>query len=52
MPAGDYTNLALAGQLLDALDTLFGQFGNAEITAVADVLDGKLEELVAEAIRK
>jgi uncharacterized protein (DUF302 family) len=30
---------------------LFGQFGNAKITAVATMLDRKLEELVAEAIR-
>ena len=31
--------------------SLFGQFGNAEITAVATMLDRKLEELVAETIR-
>jgi uncharacterized protein (DUF302 family) len=35
----------------DKPSSLFGQFGNAEITAVATMLDRKLEELVAEAIR-
>jgi len=35
----------------DRPSSLFGQFGNAEVTAVAAMLDRKLEELVAEAIR-
>jgi hypothetical protein len=35
----------------DKPSSLFGQFGNAEITAVATMLDRKLEESVAEAIR-
>src|SRR5579872_5122968 len=34
----------------DKPSSLFGQFGNAEITAVAVMLDGKLEALVAAAI--
>ena len=34
----------------DRPSSLFGQFGNAEITAVAVMLDGKLEALVAAAI--
>ena len=36
----------------DKPSSLFGQFGNAVVTAVATVLDRKLEELVAEAIRQ
>ena len=35
----------------DKPSTLFGQFGNAEVTAVATMLDQKLEALVAEAVR-
>ena len=35
----------------DKPSSLFGQFGNAEVTAVATMLDRKLEELVAEASR-
>ena len=35
----------------DKPSTLFGQFGNAEVTAVATMLDQKLEALVAESIR-
>jgi uncharacterized protein (DUF302 family) len=31
--------------------SLFGQFGNAGVTEVATMLDRKLEQLVAEAIR-
>jgi uncharacterized protein (DUF302 family) len=34
----------------DRASSLFGQFGNAEITAVAVMLDGKLEALVTKAI--
>jgi uncharacterized protein (DUF302 family) len=34
----------------DRPSSLFGQFGNAEITAVADMLDRKLEALVAAAM--
>ena len=34
----------------DKPSSLFGQFGNAEITAVATMLDRKLEDLVAKAI--
>jgi len=34
----------------DRPSSLFGQFGNAEITAVAVMLDGKLEALVTKAI--
>ena len=34
----------------DRPSSLFGQFGNAEITAVAVMLDGKLEALVSAAI--
>ncbi len=36
----------------DKPSSLFGQFGNAEITAVATMLDRKLEDLVAKAIGK
>ena len=36
----------------DKPSTLFGQFGNAEVTAVATMLDRKLEDLVAKAIGK
>jgi uncharacterized protein (DUF302 family) len=35
----------------DKPSSLFGQFGNAEVTEVATMLDRKLEHLVAEAIR-
>jgi uncharacterized protein (DUF302 family) len=35
----------------DKPSSLFGQFGNAEVTAVATMLDRKLEELAAEALR-
>jgi len=35
----------------DKPSTLFGQFGNAKVTDVATMLDRKLEQLVAEAIR-
>jgi uncharacterized protein (DUF302 family) len=35
----------------DKPSSLIGQFGNAEVTAVATTLDRKLEELAAEAIR-
>ena len=35
----------------DRPSSLFGQFGNAEITAVAVMLDGKLEALVSAATR-
>ena len=35
----------------DKPSTLFGQFGNAEIAAVATMLDKKLEDLVTTAIR-
>jgi uncharacterized protein (DUF302 family) len=35
----------------DRSSTLFGQFGNAKVTAVATMLDQKLEALVAESIR-
>jgi hypothetical protein len=34
----------------DKPSSLFGQFGNTEITAVAVMLDGKLEALVVAAI--
>src|SRR3984893_17233300 len=34
----------------DRPSSLFGQFGNAEITAIAVMLDGKLEALVTKAI--
>ena len=36
----------------DKPSSLFGQFGNAEITVVATMLDRKLEDLVAKAIGK
>ena len=35
----------------DRPSSLFGQFGNASVTEVAAMLDRKLEQLVAEAIR-
>jgi uncharacterized protein (DUF302 family) len=35
----------------DRPSSLFGQFGNARVTEVASMLDRKLEQLVAEAIR-
>ena len=35
----------------DKPSTLFGQLGNAKVTEVAAMLDRKLEQLVAEAIR-
>jgi uncharacterized protein (DUF302 family) len=35
----------------DRPSTLFGQFGNAKVTEVAALLDRKLEQLVAEAIK-
>src|SRR5262245_26360154 len=35
----------------DRPSSLFGQFGNAEVTHVATMLDRKLEQLVAEAIQ-
>jgi uncharacterized protein (DUF302 family) len=35
----------------DRPSSLFGQFGNANVTEVATMLDRKLEQLVAEAIR-
>jgi hypothetical protein len=35
----------------DKPSSLFGQFGNANVTAVATMLDQKLEQLVAGAIR-
>jgi uncharacterized protein (DUF302 family) len=35
----------------DKPSTLFGQFGNAKVTEVAAMLDRKLEQLVAEAIK-
>ena len=35
----------------DRPSSLFGQFGNASVTEVATMLDRKLEQLVAEAIR-
>ena len=35
----------------DTPSSLFGQFGNAGVTEVATMLDRKLEQLVAEAIR-
>jgi len=35
----------------DRPSTLFGQFGNTKVTDVAAMLDRKLEELVADAIR-
>jgi uncharacterized protein (DUF302 family) len=35
----------------DKPSSLFGQFGNAKITEVANMLDGKLEKLVAKAIQ-
>jgi hypothetical protein len=34
----------------DRPSSLFGQFGNAKITAIAVMLDGKLEALVTKAI--
>jgi uncharacterized protein (DUF302 family) len=34
----------------DKPSSLFGQFGNAEITAVATMLDRKMEDLAAKAI--
>jgi uncharacterized protein (DUF302 family) len=34
----------------DRPSSLFGQFGNASVTEVATMLDGKLEQLVAEVI--
>jgi uncharacterized protein (DUF302 family) len=36
----------------DRPSSLFGQFGNASVTEVATMLDRKLEQLVAEAIRQ
>jgi uncharacterized protein (DUF302 family) len=39
-----------AGVEYDRPSSLFGHFGNAEINAVADMLDRKLEALVAKAI--
>ena len=35
----------------DKPSSLFGQFGNAKVTEVATMLDGKLEKLVAKAIQ-
>jgi uncharacterized protein (DUF302 family) len=35
----------------DRPSSLFGQFGNASVTEIATMLDRKLEQLVAEAIR-
>jgi hypothetical protein len=35
----------------DRPSSLLGQFGNASVTEVATMLDRKLEQLVAEAIR-
>jgi hypothetical protein len=35
----------------DRPSSLFGQFGNDSVTEVAAMLDRKLEQLVAEAIR-
>ena len=35
----------------DRPSSLFGQFGNAKVTEVAAMLDRKLEQLVAEAIK-
>jgi uncharacterized protein (DUF302 family) len=35
----------------DRPSTLFGQFGNASVTEVATMLDRKLEQLAAEAVR-
>jgi uncharacterized protein (DUF302 family) len=35
----------------DRPSTLFGQFGNTKVTEVAAMLDRKLEELLADAIR-
>jgi uncharacterized protein (DUF302 family) len=35
----------------DRPSSLFGQFGNADVTEVAAMLDRKLEQLVVEAIR-
>jgi uncharacterized protein (DUF302 family) len=35
----------------DRPSSLFGQFGNGGVTEVATMLDRKLEQLVAEAIR-
>ena len=35
----------------DRPSSLFGQFGNAKVTEVATMLDQKLEQLVAGAIR-
>ena len=35
----------------DRPSSLFGQFGNAKVTEVADMLDRKLEQLVAHAIQ-
>jgi uncharacterized protein (DUF302 family) len=35
----------------DKPSTLFGQFGNAKVTEVATMLDRRLEQLVAEAIK-
>ena len=35
----------------DRPSSLFGQFGNGSVTEVAAMLDRKLEQLVAEAIR-
>jgi hypothetical protein len=35
----------------DRPSSLFGQFGSASLTEVATMLDRKLEQLVAEAIR-
>src|SRR5262249_54279504 len=36
----------------DRPSSLFGQFGNANVTEVATMLDRKLEQLVAEAIQE
>ena len=35
----------------DRPSSLFGQFGNAKVTDVATMLDRKIEQLVADAIR-
>jgi uncharacterized protein (DUF302 family) len=35
----------------DRSSSLFGQFGNAKVTAVAAMLDQKLEQLIAKAVQ-
>jgi len=42
---------ALEAQMYDTPSSLFGQFGDANVTEVAEMLDRELEQLVAAAIQ-